>query len=237
MWRERERFVDAKPACGLVWSWGWVTEWVSSGQQGHQAYGLFLSVCVCTNLRVLILLFRQMYSARCITTLEAMIFYDSLPVSVFYIKLYVSPGPSYCWAIRPPLSSRFFLCPFPLHPPFSAPTLVLSLFLPYLSLLLSPSWLSLSNVVSPCSSLRLSLLFLYFLPSRSLWRYSLLMAQELFSLRVCWSQFPSQAGHTLLALVADCPQAPRNKHAKWFPARGFCVRWEWRERGKNRGFM
>lgn len=115
-----------------------------------------------------------------------MIFYDSLPVCVseracffFYIKFYVSSSLSYCWAIRPPLSFSFFLCPFSLHSPFSAPTLVLSLFLPvsltlpYLSFFLSdflllhflfhclPSrllsvWLPLSHTVSPSVFLSLS---------------------------------------------------------------------------------
>ena len=47
MWREMERFVDAKTVCGLVWSWGWVREWVSSGQRGHQGPGSPVSVCVC----------------------------------------------------------------------------------------------------------------------------------------------------------------------------------------------
>lgn len=101
-------------------------------------------------------------------------------VCFFYIKFYVNSSLSYCWAIRPPLSFSFFLCPFSLHSPFSAPTLVLSLFLPvsltlpYLSFFLSdflllhflfhclPSrllsvWLSLSHTVSP--SVSLSLLF------------------------------------------------------------------------------
>lgn len=143
----------------------------------------------------------------------------------FYIKFYVSSSLSYCWAIRPPLSFSFFLCPFSLHSPFSAPTLVLSLFLPvsltlpYLSFFLSdflllhflfhclPShllsvWLSLSHTVSPSVFLSLSSVFCL----SSFWRYSLLMAQELFSFYLSWSQFPSQAGHTLLALVTDCLQ-------------------------------
>lgn len=119
----------------------------------------------------------------------------SASVCFFNIKFYVSSSRSYCWAIRPPTSFSFFLCPFSLHPPYSAPTLVLSLFsacfslsLPYLSLFLSGfllphfsftasflSFISLTFSLSLCLSLfpaslspPLSLSSLSLLPSHSL---------------------------------------------------------------------
>lgn len=76
MWRERKRFVDAKASlwAGLVLR---VSQRVgvrrSAGPSGVQAVCVY-SVCVHINLCFLILLFRQMYSAESITTLEAMIF-------------------------------------------------------------------------------------------------------------------------------------------------------------------
>ena len=67
---------------------------MSSGQRGHQGPGspvsecVCVSVCVCVCVRalipcVLILLLRQMYSAKCITAPEAMVFHDSLAASFF----------------------------------------------------------------------------------------------------------------------------------------------------------
>lgn len=190
-----------------------------------------------------------------------MIFYDSLPVCVcvracfFYNKFYVSSSLSYCWAIRPPLSFSFFLCPFSLHSPFSAPTLVLSLFLPvsltlpYLSFFLSDFlllhflfhclpfrvlsvWLSLSHTVSP--SVFLSLFcFLPFLFLKVLIADG---SRALFILSQLVSVSISGRSHSLSSRHRP-PKAPRNKHTKWFPARGFCLRWGWRKTKKNRGFM
>ena len=181
----------------------------------------------------------------------------------FYIKFDVSRSPSYCWAIRPPPSFSFFLGPFSLHPhsrfisPFSAcsHSLFLSLSLSFclypslclsgcISLPLPPSSLFISHFVSP---LRLSLSLSLPLSEGALVADG---SRALFFFFTA-SQFPSQAGHTLLALVADCPQLPENKHTEWFPARGFVFEMRWRERvrerererergsegGRNRGFM
>lgn len=172
-----------KPVCGLVWSWGWVREWVSGGQQGHQGYRLCVySVCVCINLCFLILLFRQMYSAKSITALEAMIFlWFSSSECFFYIKFYVSSSLSYCWAIRPPLSFSFFLCPFALQPPVSLPPLQFHfLFCLFCSLSLPSLSLFLSGFAACLFPAYVSLFYF------SLWRHSLLMAQELLSLRLCF---------------------------------------------------
>lgn len=168
----------------------------------------------------------------------------------FYIKFYVSSSLSYCWAIRPPLRFSFFLCPFSLHSPFSAPTLVLSLFLPvsltlpYLSFFLSdflllhflfhclPSrllsvWLSLSHTSLPLFCF-LPFLFLKVLIADG--SRALFILSQLVSVSISGRSHSLSSRHRL-------PTAPRNKHTKWFPARGFCLRWGWRKTKKNRGFM
>lgn len=118
----------------------------------------------------------------------------------FYIKFYVSSSPSYCWAIRPPLSFSFFLCPFALQPPVSLPPLrFYFLFCLFCSLSLpSPSLILSGFCCMSLSSLRLSLPFL---------SLKALVADGSRAL-ITPSLFPSRAGHTLLALVTDCPQLP-----------------------------
>ena len=62
---------------------------------------------------------------------------------------------------------------------------------------------------TPCLPIFVTLIFFCFLTSHSVSEGECcLWLKCSFSFCLCWSQFPSQAGHTLLALVTDCPQCP-----------------------------
>lgn len=166
-----------------------------------------------------------------------MIFYDSHPVSVFFnIKFCVSSSLSYCWAIRPPLSFSSFLCSFALQPPLSLPpTLVLFPFLS-VSLFLCALCPSFCQALQHFSSLTLPLPLSSLCRSLSL---KLLVAdgtRALITLSLLVSVSISGRSHSL-SPRHRLPTAPRNKHTKWLPARGFCLRRGWRKSEKNRGFM
>lgn len=216
-----------KPVCGLGWSWGWVREWVLGGQQSHQG-SCFECVCgkkksVCPDFVILPNIF-----CKSIIKLEAMIFYDSLHWLFCCIKLHIISIQSYSLAIRPPLSFAFFLCPLTLQPLLLCPhsgfiSFSVSAFYLLHSCFIASSWLCLSLFPASVSLLCSSLQVLVADASRALIILALLVSVSI-----------SRRSHSL-SPCHRLPTAPRNKHAKWFPARGFCLKWE--QRKAKRGLM
>lgn len=189
----------------------------------------------------------------------------SVCVFFFYIKFYVSLSLSYCWAIRPPPSFSFFLCPFSPHPLPLPPLWLYLFFCLFLSVSLSALSVPFSVRLSPAAFLFHCLFPVFYLSDfLSLSRFvslspssqppplspvSLLClltlslkvliadgSRALFTLSLLVSVSISGRSHSL-SPRHTLPTAPRNKHTKWFPARAFCFRWGWRKREKNRGFM
>lgn len=175
----------------------------------------------------------------------------SASVCFFYIKFYVSPSSSYCWAIRPPLSFSFF----------SAPSLCIPSLCPHSGFISFSAYFSLSfclicpsfcQAFSPCFLPAFYLSdFLCLTPSLPLPSIPMPPARPPFlflSLKVLVAD-GSRALFTVSLPVSvsisgrsqslsprhRLPTSPRNKHFKWFPARGFCLRWGRRKNRKIEG--
>lgn len=187
----------------------------------------------------------------------------SVCVFFFLIKFYVSWSLSYCWAIRPPLSFSFplpLLSALPLICPHSGFISSSARFFCLSLCLISPSvypaaflFHCLLAIFYPSDVLCLSL----FPASPCLHHYVSLTCLSLsLSLCVCVRENECIAEgssalfhyisvrlsfHLRQVTVPDprhrLPTVPRNKHSKWFPARDFCLRWEWEKTKENTGFM